>query len=89
MKDEISKEFAIDFDSYFADELARLEPFREDGLVLLTPNEIRPTQLGRIFFSNVAMISNPSLKQHLNAKSLFSKPSNPAPIPPTIAAATS
>ena len=74
LKDEISKEFAIDFDSYFADELARLEPFREDGLVLLTPDEIRSTQLGRIFIRNLAMIFDPYLeKQHLNAKPLFSK----------------
>ena len=74
LKDEISREFAIDFDSYFADELRRLEPFREDGLVILDPNEIRTTWLGRIFIRNLAMIFDPYLeKQHLNAKPLFSK----------------
>jgi oxygen-independent coproporphyrinogen-3 oxidase len=73
-KDEISQEFNIDFDTYFADELQRLEPFREDGLVLLTPNEIRTTPLGRIFIRNAAMIFDPYLeKQNLNAKPLFSK----------------
>src|SRR5271168_4304335 len=39
LKDEISKEFGIDFDHYFADELQRLEPFREDGLVVLDSKE--------------------------------------------------
>jgi len=74
LKNEISQEFAIDFDHYFADELTRLGPFREDGLVILDPTEIRATQLGRIFIRNLAMIFDPYLeKQHLNAKPLFSK----------------
>jgi oxygen-independent coproporphyrinogen-3 oxidase len=74
LKDEISREFAIDFDNYFAEELRRLEPFREDGLVVLDPSEIRTTWLGRIFIRNLAMIFDPYLeKQHLNAKPLFSK----------------
>jgi len=74
LKDEISREFAIDFDRYFADELTHLEPFREDGLVFLDPSEIRTTWLGRIFIRNLAMIFDPYLeKQHLNAKPLFSK----------------
>jgi oxygen-independent coproporphyrinogen-3 oxidase len=74
LKDEISRDFAIDFDHYFADELRRLQPFRDDGLVILDPNEIRTTWLGRIFIRNLAMIFDPYLeKQHLNAKPLFSK----------------
>jgi oxygen-independent coproporphyrinogen-3 oxidase len=74
LKNEIQQEFGIDFDSYFADELIRLAPFREDGLVTLDPNELRTTQLGRIFIRNLAMIFDPYLeKQHLNAKPLFSK----------------
>jgi oxygen-independent coproporphyrinogen-3 oxidase len=74
LKEEISQEFGIDFDRYFAEELTRLEPFREDGLIVLDPNEIRTTPLGRIFIRNAAMLFDPYLeKQHLNAKSLFSK----------------
>ena len=42
LKEEISQEFSIDFDVYFADELARLEPFRDDGLVILTPPKSAP-----------------------------------------------
>jgi oxygen-independent coproporphyrinogen-3 oxidase len=74
LKREISEEFGIDFDSYFAGELARLASFREDGLVVLNPGEIRTTWLGRIFIRNLAMIFDPYLeKQHLHAKPLFSK----------------
>jgi oxygen-independent coproporphyrinogen-3 oxidase len=74
MKDEISCEFSIDFDKYFEEELRRLEPFREDGLVLLDQGQIRATWLGRIFIRNLAMIFDPYLeKQQLTAKPLFSK----------------
>ncbi len=74
LKDEIAREFGIDFDRYFADELARLEASREDGLVLLEPGEIRTTWLGRIFIRNLAMVFDPYLeKQQLAAKPLFSK----------------
>jgi oxygen-independent coproporphyrinogen-3 oxidase len=74
VKDEISREFSIDFDRYFEEELRRLGPFREDGLVLLDQGQIRATWLGRIFIRNLAMIFDPYLeKQQLIAKPLFSK----------------
>jgi oxygen-independent coproporphyrinogen-3 oxidase len=74
IKDEISREFGVDFDEYFAGELRRLEPSREDGLVLLERGEIRTTWLGRIFIRNLAMIFDPYLeRQQLAAKPLFSK----------------
>jgi oxygen-independent coproporphyrinogen III oxidase len=74
IKDEISRKFGIDFDEYFTEELRRLEPFREDGLILLNRDEIRATWLGRIFIRNLAMVFDPHLeKQQLAAKPLFSK----------------
>jgi oxygen-independent coproporphyrinogen-3 oxidase len=73
-KDEISREFGIDFDHYFAEELHQLEAPREDGLVFLEANEIRTSWLGRIFIRNLAMVFDPYLeKQQLHAKPLFSK----------------
>ena len=74
LKDEISREFGIDFDKHFAEELRRFQPFCEDGLVLLERGEIRATWLGRIFIRNLAMVFDPYLeKQQLAAKPLFSK----------------
>jgi oxygen-independent coproporphyrinogen-3 oxidase len=74
IKDEIAREFGVDFDQYFGDELARLEAPREDGLVLLEADQIRTTWLGRIFIRNLAMVFDPYLeKQQLAAKPLFSK----------------
>jgi oxygen-independent coproporphyrinogen III oxidase len=73
-KNEISSEFGIDFDRYFAPELGRLHPFMEDRLIELAPDEIRVTFLGRIFIRNLAMIFDPYLeKQHLAEQPLFSK----------------
>jgi oxygen-independent coproporphyrinogen-3 oxidase len=74
VKNEISREFGIDFDEYFADELKRLIPSSEDRLVVLGQNEIRTTWLGRIFIRNLAMVFDPYIeKQQMNAKPLFSK----------------
>jgi oxygen-independent coproporphyrinogen-3 oxidase len=74
MKDEVSREFGVDFDAYFAEELRRLEPSREDRLILLEADQIRTTWLGRIFIRNLAMVFDPYLeKQKLAAKPLFSK----------------
>ena len=73
-KKEINTEYGIEFDSYFAPELQRLELPRADGLILLSKDEIRATWLGRIFIRNLAMIFDPYLeKQKLDAKPLFSK----------------
>jgi oxygen-independent coproporphyrinogen-3 oxidase len=73
-KAEIAQEFGIDFDEYFAAELARLEPFAVDGLVTLDAEEIRVTWLGRIFIRNIAMVFDAYLeKQKMDSKPLFSK----------------
>ena len=73
-KDEIAREFEVQFDDYFAPELARLELFVEDRLVEIQKDEIRVTMLGRIFIRNVALLFDPYLeKQRLSEQPLFSK----------------
>jgi oxygen-independent coproporphyrinogen III oxidase len=73
-KKEINAEFGIDFDAYFAPELERFEIPRADGLIELSPDELRVTWIGRIFIRNLAMIFDPYLeRQKLDAKPLFSK----------------
>jgi oxygen-independent coproporphyrinogen-3 oxidase len=73
-KSEIDAEFGINFDDYFATELAHLEPFVADGLVVLDQNEISVTWLGRIFIRNIAMVFDAYLeKQKLDSRPLFSK----------------
>ena len=74
VKDEISKQFGINFDEYFAPELEHLKLTQHDGLVVLNDKEIRTAWLGRIFIRNLAMVFDPYLeKQQLAARPLFSK----------------
>jgi oxygen-independent coproporphyrinogen III oxidase len=73
-KQEVEKEFAIRFDEYFAPELDRLKDSRDEGLVILEPNQIRVTPLGRIFIRNVAMVFDRYLhEQQMDQRPLFSK----------------
>jgi len=73
-KDEIEREHGISFDQHFAKELERLQEFRSDGLVEMSPAEIRVTLPGRIFIRNVAMVFDPYLEQQkLESRPLFSK----------------
>jgi oxygen-independent coproporphyrinogen III oxidase len=71
-KQEFESEFGIRFDDYFAEELSRLGSLRDDGLVLLTPDAIRVTLLGRIFIRNVGMIFDRYLQKPKD-KPVFSK----------------
>jgi oxygen-independent coproporphyrinogen-3 oxidase len=74
VKDEISSQFNINFDEYFAPELAGLKLPEADGLVVINEDEIRTTWLGRIFIRNLAMMFDPYLeKQQLASRPLFSK----------------
>jgi oxygen-independent coproporphyrinogen-3 oxidase len=73
-KHEVEKEFSISFDEYFAPELQRLEEFRAENLITLSPGEIRVTALGRIFIRNVAMTFDRYLReQQMDQRPLFSK----------------
>lgn len=74
VKCEIEDEFGIKFDEYFARELDELTPMGDDGLALLSANEIRVTPLGRIFIRNLAMPFDRYLReQKMNERPLFSK----------------
>ncbi|MGA8224749.1 MAG: oxygen-independent coproporphyrinogen III oxidase [Candidatus Acidiferrales bacterium] len=73
-KHEVENEFSISFDEYFAPELQRLEEFRAENLITLSPGEIRVTALGRIFIRNVAMTFDRYLReQQMDQRPLFSK----------------
>jgi len=73
-KSDIEREFSISFDDYFAAELEHLEEPAAEGLVVLAPDEIRVTPLGRIFIRNVAMEFDRYLReQQMDRRPLFSK----------------
>ena len=69
----IEKEFAIDFKSYFAEELKALEPFREEELLTLSDTGIEVGETGRLLIRNIAMPFDAYLKKIPDDKRRFSK----------------
>lgn len=61
--DAFGKQWAIDFQHYFADALAALHPLQQDGLVAMSAGSVRVTELGRIFLRNIAMCFDAYLAQ--------------------------
>jgi len=59
--DAMSKQLAIDFQSYFSRELANLTSLEEDGLVGLSPNGMSVTESGRLLIRNIAMCFDPNV----------------------------
>ena len=57
----ISKQLGIDFAQYFAVELALLEPFYADGLLLRTAEGFTVSDAGRLFIRNIAMCFDKTL----------------------------
>ena len=56
IKSEIEHQYHLDFDTYFDVELAELEPLEADGLVELSPDAIRVTDIGRLLVRNIAFV---------------------------------
>ena len=59
----IGKAYGIDFASYFADELALLQPYAETGLITLDSAGIQITTKGRMFVRASAMVFDRYLTQ--------------------------
>ncbi|MCW9013414.1 MAG: oxygen-independent coproporphyrinogen III oxidase [Gammaproteobacteria bacterium] len=62
----------IEFKTYFADELKRLKPMIEDGLVTLSNDQINVTSKGRLLIRNICMTFDRYLKKP-QATERFSK----------------
>jgi oxygen-independent coproporphyrinogen-3 oxidase len=54
--DEFDAKLGIDFRAYFADEIKRLRPLADDGLVLVDNNKICITAKGRLLLRSIAMV---------------------------------
>ncbi|NIM27502.1 MAG: oxygen-independent coproporphyrinogen III oxidase [Gammaproteobacteria bacterium] len=59
---------AADFDGYFADELARLEPMRADGLIEDDARSIRVLDPGRLLVRNICMVFDRYLRRASGAQ---------------------
>ena len=64
--DDFSAEQGIDFRTYFADEIKRLEPLVDDGLIELDDAGITITQKGRLLLRSIAMVFDRYIDQAQN-----------------------
>lgn len=55
-KDAVSKEFNINFDEYFKDEIKQLDKFVIDGIITLEDNKIKVTEMGKNAAKHVAFV---------------------------------
>ena len=69
---DYSAAFSIDFKLYFKRELERLKPLQEDGLLVLSRDELKVTEAGRMFLRSIAMEFDQYLDNRTNGQR-FSK----------------
>lgn len=70
---EFEREFEFSFRSYFANELRRLEPLVEDGLIRWREHGFEATAAGLLFLRAVAMAFDAYLKHDQNESKQFSR----------------
>jgi oxygen-independent coproporphyrinogen-3 oxidase len=71
-KREIEGRHGVVFDEYFAEELGRLKPMVDDGLLTLSEESLDVTFLGRLLVRNIAMVFDAYLKRP-GGKRMFSR----------------
>ncbi len=65
---QFNSEFEIDFITYFAEEIAQLQPFIDDHLLEISQEAIKVTPTGRLFVRGFAMLFDRYLKQRSGAQ---------------------
>ncbi|MBD2454297.1 oxygen-independent coproporphyrinogen III oxidase [Nostoc sp. FACHB-87] len=55
-KQDIEEKYNINFDEYFSQELAALQPLVEDGLLKLSAHHLQITDTGRLLVRNIAVV---------------------------------
>jgi len=68
-----NEEFDVDFNTYFKEDLPELQPFIEEGLVVMDSNHISCSETGTLLIRNIAMVFDSYMKQHSGSKKTFSK----------------
>ncbi len=55
LKDIVKDRFGVDFDTYFAESLSKLDEFIQDGIVTLSSDRLQVQEAGRLVIRNIAM----------------------------------
>ncbi|MDR1451437.1 MAG: oxygen-independent coproporphyrinogen III oxidase [Helicobacteraceae bacterium] len=69
----IEKEFDVNFESYFASDIAALAPLEADGLVSIANRRVEVSKTGRLLIRNIAMNFDKYLKKTGSLERRFSK----------------
>ena len=64
--DQFGKDHGIDFASYFAAEIKRLQPLADDGLIKLSESGVTITESGRLLLRSIAMVFDRYIDQAEN-----------------------
>jgi oxygen-independent coproporphyrinogen-3 oxidase len=72
-KSAVDSAWDIDFDSYFAESLSKLQRFVDDGLVILSEDGMSITPMGRLVVRNIAMCFDRYLDDLRRDKPIFSR----------------
>ena len=72
-KRRIEREFGIDFEEYFREDIPKLDPFIREGLVANDPEKIEVTGSGILIIRNIAMCFDAYLEKMMKEKPVFSK----------------
>jgi oxygen-independent coproporphyrinogen-3 oxidase len=64
--DQFGKDHGIDFASYFAAEIKRLQPLDDDGLIKLSESGVTITESGRLLLRSIAMVFDRYIDQAEN-----------------------
>lgn len=70
---EFSAAWDIDFCTHFSDGLAELPPLAADGLITLSDQGLKVTDLGRLFLRNIAMCFDSYLRQAGESQPRYSR----------------
>lgn len=72
-KREIEQRFGIEFDTYFAADIAKLDEFVADGYLEIDNDKIRIVGSGALIIRNIAMCFDAYLEKMIKEKPIFSK----------------
>jgi len=72
-KSDVSAQWGINYDEYFADAEVKLQRFVDDGLVVVSPEGYSITPMGRLVVRNIAMCFDRYLDDLRGDKPIFSR----------------
>jgi oxygen-independent coproporphyrinogen-3 oxidase len=72
-KSDVEREFSIDFDQYFAEDLALLQPLVAEGLAENSAERVEAHGYGKLFVRNIAMQFDRYLREKKREKPTFSR----------------